>query len=85
MSAPVRMCVACRARAEKSELMRVVMREGILIADDRQIAVGRGAYLCRNEVCIKKAVTKKLIARALKTEIKPEEYTAFWESTIGKN
>ena len=49
---PVRMCVICRRRFAKAELIRHVLTpEGILLIDETQKSPGRGFYLCPDPDC----------------------------------
>lgn len=61
----VRTCVACRKRASRSDLLRVVSRNGKLIADDRAVLPGRGAWVHPSGQCLKKAVQRGSFIRAL--------------------
>ena len=70
---PLRHCLGCREQKPKNELIRVVRSpEGIVSLDPRGKAPGRGAYLCRNAECLKKAIRSRALERSLNTEI-PEE------------
>ncbi|EKO38227.1 MAG: putative nucleic-acid-binding protein implicated in transcription termination [Solidesulfovibrio magneticus str. Maddingley MBC34] len=54
---PVRMCVICRERFPKSELVRHVAAaegEAGLAPDPRAVLPGRGHYLCANPACAEK-------------------------------
>lgn len=54
---PVRMCVICRGRFAKSELLRHVSPpdgQGALVPDPRAQFPGRGHYLCANPECAEK-------------------------------
>lgn len=63
---PMRMCVACREMKPKKELIRVVRTpEGDVIADETGRKNGRGAYLCRSEACLNKALKTRALDRAL--------------------
>ena len=74
---PQRMCIACREMKEKRELIRVVRSpEGELSLDAVGKAPGRGAYICRQEECLKRAIKTKALERAFKIKI-PEE---LWQS-----
>ncbi len=54
---PIRTCVACRTRAEKTELLRwVVGDKGQAEPDPRARKIGRGAYVCRTSVCLARLV-----------------------------
>ena len=67
---PMRMCVGCREMKEKKDLVRVVRSaEGVISLDIRGKAPGRGAYVCRSEACLTKAVRQRQLERALETSI----------------
>ena len=67
---PMRMCVGCREMKEKRELLRVVRSpEGIVSIDHKGKAPGRGAYICKSETCLTRAVKQKQLERALETKI----------------
>ncbi len=54
---PLRSCIACRRKRPKHELLRVVRSlGGRLEIDEEAVKPGRGAYLCRNVACGKKAL-----------------------------
>ena len=62
---PMRMCVACREMKPKKELIRVVRTpEGDVVADETGRKNGRGAYLCRSEACLNKALKTRALDRA---------------------
>jgi predicted RNA-binding protein YlxR (DUF448 family) len=66
---PVRMCVGCRGRAAKSELIRLVARDGAAVVDQRQDQPGRGAYLHPRAVCLEQAVKRRTLGHALRSDI----------------
>ena len=62
----MRMCVACREMKPKKELLRVVRTpEGEIVPDETGRRNGRGAYLCRSEACLNKALKIRALDRAL--------------------
>ena len=63
---PQRTCVGCRRRADKAELMRVVMRDGSLVVDAYSRYPGRGAYLHPVIECIEIAEQRRSVGRALR-------------------
>lgn len=67
---PVRTCVACRRKASRHELFRVVLREGQLNFDERAILPGRGAWIHPTPQCLELAVSRGAFARALKVSRK---------------
>ena len=69
---PMRRCIGCRESKPQSGLMRIVFRDGNLIADPAGREPGRGAYLCSGK-CLDEAVKKKAFARAFRSMIKPED------------
>ena len=72
---PMRQCVGCREMKPKKELIRVVRSpEGDISLDFRGKAPGRGAYLCPDPACMKRAVKAKALSRAFETEIPQEIY-----------
>ena len=72
---PMRQCLGCRAQKPKRELIRVVRSpEGDISLDFRGKANGRGAYICPDPACLKKAVKQKALERALQTPIPEEIY-----------
>ena len=67
---PLRQCVGCRAQKPKRELTRVVRSpEGEVSIDARGKKPGRGAYICPDPACLKKAIKSRALGRALGTEI----------------
>lgn len=67
---PERTCLGCGARFSKGELLRFVVRAGVLVADQTALLPGRGAYCCRREGCLKKFATRKgRLAKALRSEV----------------
>ena len=67
---PMRQCMGCREMKPKRELIRVVRSpEGSVALDFKGKAPGRGAYLCPDPQCLKKARKSGSIGRALEVEI----------------
>ena len=55
-SEPSRTCVGCRRVRPKNELVRVVRApDGSVVVDRRSVAPGRGAYVCPDPACMKRA------------------------------
>ena len=81
---PLRQCLGCREMKPKKELIRVVRSpEGNISLDFKGKAPGRGAYICPDVGCLKKARKSGAIGRALETEVPPEIYDAM-EKAMGK-
>ena len=72
---PTRMCSGCMIRRPKEELMRVVKNsDGSVSVDYSKKTQGRGAYVCPDADCIKKAEKKNGFSKTLKTKVFPEIY-----------
>lgn len=72
---PMRQCLGCREMMPKKELLRVVRSpEGEVTLDFRGKAPGRGAYVCHNMDCLKKAIRSRALERAFGVPIPEEVY-----------
>ena len=72
---PQRQCMGCRERKAKKEMIRVVRTtEGTVMLDFGGKLNGRGAYLCPNAECLKKAQKAKALERSLEVQIPDEVY-----------
>ena len=85
---PQRMCVACRTARPKRELVRVVRvvssgDEGTVVVDETGKSSGRGAYVCRQQICWEAALTRQQLERALKVDITAENLAQFREYAAG--
>lgn len=77
---PMRMCVGCREMKEKRALLRIVKNtEGAISFDRVGKAPGRGAYVCKSEECLTKAVRQHQLERALETKIDEAVYQQLME------
>lgn len=74
-SKPARRCIACNEQKEKKELLRIVRTpEKNIEIDLTGKKNGRGAYICKNEECLKKVVKSKRLENIFEMEIKVEFY-----------
>ena len=72
---PMRQCVGCREMKPKKELIRAVRSpEGGVSLDFKGKAPGRGAYVCPDSNCLKRAMKSKALERAFETQIPQEVY-----------
>ena len=70
---PMRMCVGCREMKEKRDLIRVVRTpEGEVALDPTGKRSGRGAYVCRQAECLRRAIRQKQLDRQLEITLTPE-------------
>ena len=73
----MRMCVGCREMKEKKELIRVVRSpEGEVSLDPVGKKNGRGAYVCANADCLKRAIKQKQLERQLDVTLPAETLEA---------
>ena len=72
---PQRQCMGCRERKPKRDMIRVVRgTDGVVRLDFGGKMNGRGAYLCPDPECLKKAIRSKALDRCLEVEIPQEVY-----------
>ena len=72
---PQRQCLGCNEHKPKKELLRVVRSpEGDISLDFTGKKSGRGAYICRDVRCLKKARKSRRIDRSLDCAIPEEVY-----------
>ncbi len=82
---PQRQCMGCRERKEKRELIRVVRStDGSVFLDFSGKAAGRGAYICPNPECLKKAQKSKALDRSLEVTVPDEVYARLAKEMEGK-
>ena len=81
---PMRMCVGCREMYPKKTLIRIVHdQQGNVSVDLTGKKQGRGAYICRNADCLKKALKTRQLERTFSCMIDQqvrEELIAVMES-----
>ena len=72
---PQRQCMGCRERKNKSDMIRVVRKtDGTVGLDFSGKLNGRGAYICPDAQCLKKAQKSRSLERSLEIEIPDEVY-----------
>ena len=82
---PLRRCTGCGEQKPKKELVRVVKTpDGEILLDLTGKASGRGAYICNNAECLKKARKSKRIDRTFEMTI-PDEVYKQMEEEISKD
>ena len=82
---PMRMCVGCREMKPKASLLRVVKpQEGDAHIDRTGKAAGRGAYVCENIECLKKAEKIRALDRALDTKIEESVFRTLEKQILGE-
>ena len=81
---PMRQCLGCNEHKSKAELLRVVKSpDGEISLDFKGKKSGRGAYICRDLKCLKRARKSKRIDRNLDTVIPEAVYDAMEQELAG--
>ncbi len=71
---PQRLCVVCRVPQGKRQLVRLALSaDGQLQIDESGKGPGRGAYLCRRQVCWHDRSLASRLGRALRTTLKADD------------
>ncbi len=82
---PMRMCTGCGEMKPKRELIRVVKSpEGEIALDKTGRLPGRGAYVCPDLECLKKARKTRRLERVFSSAIPEEVYDAL-EKELGSD
>ncbi|MDA8211739.1 MAG: YlxR family protein [Clostridia bacterium] len=82
---PQRMCVGCQEMKPKKELIRIVRTpEETIELDPTGKKNGRGAYICPNPECLKKAVKAKRLEKAFQQKIDPEVLNQLSERLVSQ-
>jgi predicted RNA-binding protein YlxR (DUF448 family) len=83
---PQRKCLGCMETFPKKELIRVVRTpEGDVCIDLKGKMSGRGAYICKKEACLKKAVKSKRIQTNLEVTISDELIESLSKELLSEN
>lgn len=81
---PMRMCTGCGEMKPKKELVRVVKSpEGTVSLDTTGRSPGRGAYICPNPECLKKAKKSRKLERTFAAQIPEEVYATIEKELCG--
>lgn len=82
---PTRRCTGCGEHFPKNILIRVLRTpEGEITLDLTGKKSGRGAYICKNVACLKKAKKSKRIEFSLDCKISDELYLRMEEELAGE-
>lgn len=77
---PMRQCIGCQEMKAKKEMLRVIKTaaaedaETQIVLDTTGRKNGRGAYICPNSECLKKAIKNKGLERSFKMPIPKDVY-----------
>ena len=83
---PQRQCMGCRERKAKRDMIRVVRgTDGTVSLDFGGKMNGRGAYICPDPECLKKAIRSKSLDRSLEVTIPEEVYDRLQKEMEGNH
>ena len=83
---PQRQCMGCRERTNKRDMLRVVRgTDGEVSLDFSGKLNGRGAYVCPDPECLKKARKTRALERCLEVAIPEEVYDRMEKEMEGVN
>lgn len=70
-----RTCIGCCQKNNQDKMLRIVKNKKleILIETDSKI-FGRGAYICKSEECLEKAIKNRRLSKSFKMQIEDEIY-----------
>lgn len=81
---PMRMCVGCSQMKPKNELIRIVRSpDGEVSLDSTGKKSGRGAYICPDKNCLKKAVKSHRLDKTFGCAV-PENLYEGLEDQLGR-
>lgn len=81
---PMRKCVGCQEMKSKKEMIRVIRTaENEFVLDATGKKNGRGAYLCPDRECLKKAVKSRGLERSFKQAIPEAVYESLEREMVG--
>lgn len=69
-----RMCVACRQRKTKSELVRISSENNIAVIDQNKKQKNRAIYVCKDKNCVEMLKKSNAIKRMLNVIANDELY-----------
>ena len=80
----MRKCVGCQEMKSKKEMIRVIRTaENEFVLDATGKKNGRGAYLCPDRECLKKAVKSRGLERSFKQAIPEAVYESLEREMVG--
>ena len=83
---PLRMCLGCNEMKPKRDLIRIVKSsEGEVSLDFTGKKSGRGAYICRNADCFRKAKKARRFEKSLSCKIDERVYEVMENELTAEN
>lgn len=72
---PQRKCIVCGNLHDKKDLLRIVKNKDLgIVIDETGKLNGRGAYVCKNEACLKDVKKNNKLNRVFKQNVDNEIY-----------
>ena len=68
MKIPQRICVSCRKKCNKTDLIRISKKDDMPVIDNKKQCSSRGIYVCYSDSCVEKLKKNNAIQRFLKVE-----------------
>ena len=69
-----RKCVSCRNCKHQNEMLRIAKVQDSFLVDSNHKLGGRGAYVCKDNLCIEQTIKKRLLNKAFKMNIESSIY-----------
>ena len=69
----IRTCIGCRSTDAKNSLIRLVNGRDGIVVDPTGKQNGRGAYIHTNQQCVDRILDVRMLSKALRVEIDPDE------------
>ncbi len=77
VSGPERQCIGCGRRGPQAEFLRLALDDEAappwVVVTGPGDPRGRGAYLCRRQACLDRALQRKAFQRAFRTAVRVDE------------
>lgn len=80
---PERMCVVCRQKFPKTQLIRLVLIDHKITIDTSQKLSGRGVWIDKSPQCLSNLQKKKVLNKIFKSEIDASLYQQLEELING--
>lgn len=81
----LRMCAVCRKLISKSELIRFVRVGSEIEIDPSGKKDGRGAYICKNDECLKKAIKTNALSKSFKQPVDKDIIAKYLENYVAES
>jgi predicted RNA-binding protein YlxR (DUF448 family) len=78
VSEPERQCIGCGLRGPQNGFVRLALDRAsvparVVVMNDARGRKGRGAYLCRRQACLDRALQRRAFQRAFRATLRVDE------------